>query len=377
VSPEVPLERRYASAEEPPASVALIDELEAAVAGKDLHRQSQVMRRLTDLFLDRSSPTKPGEIALFDDVMSRLVGAVDARVRADFGARLVAAPCAPERTLRRLALDDSIDVAGPVLEQAEGLPEAALIETAQTKSQGHLLAISRRRSVPVAVTDVLVDRGDEAVLRSTAGNAGARFSTSGVADLSARAASDPELACRLWSRADVPREQLLRLVESASRDVMARLVATNGAKAAMFRDLVAGAASRVRDTVRDSSERYATALAEVEQLNRSGQLDESHLKRFAEQDSFDEVLVALSLKCDLPVALLERALVDRRVDQLLVCAKAAELSWETTRAILAMLKFGEISVQREVFGRLQATTARTALQYYRLRSRVPRAESRA
>jgi len=375
VSPEGSAEHRNADARALPTSLALIDELEAAVTAKDFRRQSQVMRRVADLFFHSDSGSRPAQAALFDEVMSRLVGAVDARVRADFGARLAAAPCAPERTLRLLALDDSIDVAGPVLERAEGLSETALVETAQTKSQGHLLAISRRRSVPVAVTDVLVDRGDEEVLRSTAGNAGAQFSATGVADLSARAASDPELACRLWARVDVPREQLLRLVERASREVIARLVATDGAKAALFRDLVAGAASRVREVVRESSGRYATAFALVEELNRNGQLDENRLKRFAEEDSFDEVLVALSLKCDLSVALVERALVDRRVDQLLVFAKAAELSWEATRAILVMLKVGEISVQREVFGRLQSTTARTALQFYRLRSRAVHAAS--
>ena len=180
MSPEGSAGRRGAGA--PHGSIALIDELETAVAAKDFRRQSQVMRRVTDLFFDSDSAARPDQAALFDDVMSRLVGAVDARVRADVGARLATAPCAPERTLRLLALDDSIDVARPVLEQADGLSESALVETAQTKSQGHLLAISRRRSVPVAVTDVLVDRGDEEVLRSTAGNAGARFSVDGVAD---------------------------------------------------------------------------------------------------------------------------------------------------------------------------------------------------
>jgi uncharacterized protein (DUF2336 family) len=351
-------------------SAPLIDELEAAVAAEDLRRQSLVMRRITDLFLASDNPLRPDQAALFDDVMSRLVGAVDARVRAEFGARIATEPHAPEQTLRRLALDDAIEVAGPVLEQAEGLSETALVETARRKSQQHLLAISRRKFVPVAVTDVLIDRGDSEVLHSAAGNVGAQFSAAGASGLSARATNDPELACRLWSRADVPREALLRLVEGASREVTARLVAADSAKAALFRDLVAEAANRVRDAVRHNSGRYAAAFARVEELNRTGKLDEGRLRRFAEDESFDEVLVALSIKCDLPVAPVERALADRRVDQLLVFAKAAELSWDTTRAILAMVKLRDLTVQCEVFDRLQARTAKTALQFYRLRSRA-------
>lgn len=357
------------------ASPGLIDALEAAVAAKDLRRQSQVMRHVTDLFFRSDSAVRPEQADLFDAVMARLVGAVDARVRAEFGGRLALAPYAPQQTLRLLALDDSIDVAGPVLEQAEALSEAALVETAKTKSQGHLLAISRRKTVTVAVTDVLVDRGNDEVLRTTAGNAGARFSANGIAELSTRGDQDPELACRLWSRTDVPREHLLRLIEGASRDVIARLVVTDTAKAELFRELVAEAANRVRDVVRQSSGRHAAAFIRVEQLNRAGQLDEPALRQFAEDGAFEEVLVSLSLKCDLPVAVVERALADRRVDQLLVFAKAADLSWETTRAVLVMLKLSDINVQHHVFGRLQARTAKTALQFYRLRSRALHAVS--
>jgi uncharacterized protein (DUF2336 family) len=365
VSPEVPQTGPDGVA--PFGPDGLIDALEAAVAAKDLRRQSQVMRHVTDLFF--GSVARPGQTVLFDTVMARLVGAVDARVRAEFGTRLATTLHAPQ-TLRLLALDDSIDVAGPVLEQAEGLSETALVETAQSKSQRHLLAISRLKSVPIAVTDVLVDRGDDEVLRSTAGNAGARFSPDGIAELSTRGTQDPELACRLWSRPDVPRDQLLCLIEGASREVIARLVEADGAKAEFFRDLVAEAANRVRDVVRQNSDRHAVAFANVDALNRAGQLDESALRQFAEDGAFDEVLVALSLKCDLPVAVVERALADRRVDQLLVFAKAADLSWATARVILVMLKLSDINVQHDVFARLQAKTAKTALQFYRLRSRA-------
>jgi uncharacterized protein (DUF2336 family) len=373
VSPDGPSGSRSPEVAQFFAAADLIDALEAAVASKDLRRQSQVMRRVTDLFLANDSLSKANPAALFEDVMTRLLGVVDARIRAEFGARLATVPNAPAGTLRLLALDEAIEVAGPVLEQAEGLPEATLLETAQTKSQRHLLAISRRRRVPMAVTDVLVDRGDDEVVRTAAGNAGARFSDAGAASLSARAANDPELACRLWSRADLPRERLLCLVEGATRDVIAKLVETDGSKAGLFRDLVAEAANRVREAVRQNSGQFAAALACVEDLNRAGKLDETRLKLFADENSFDAVLVALSLKCDLPIALVERALADKRLDQLLVFAKAAELSWDTMRAILLMLKLGDINIQRDLFARLQSKTAKTALQYYRLRSRAVQA----
>ena len=42
-----------------------------------------------------------------------------------------------------------------------------LLQTAQTKSQGHLLAISKRKSLSHVLTDVLVARGNDAVIEST------------------------------------------------------------------------------------------------------------------------------------------------------------------------------------------------------------------
>ena len=64
------------------------------------------------------------------------------------------------KLVRRLAKDDDIAVAGPVLTQSPRLPETDLVEIAKTKSQAHLLAISGRTGIAEAVTDVLVRRGD-------------------------------------------------------------------------------------------------------------------------------------------------------------------------------------------------------------------------
>jgi uncharacterized protein (DUF2336 family) len=51
----------------------------------------------------------------------------------------------------------------------------ALVETARSKSQQHLLAISNRESVPSEVTDILVVRGDSGVVNAVTRNSGASF----------------------------------------------------------------------------------------------------------------------------------------------------------------------------------------------------------
>jgi len=93
-----------------------------------------------------------------------------------------------------LALDNSIVVAGPILTGSDQIHEDVLVEGALTKSQDHLLAISKRRQLPESVTDVLVERGNQQVAVSTTENPGARFSQLGYTTLVGRAEGDCDLA---------------------------------------------------------------------------------------------------------------------------------------------------------------------------------------
>src|ERR1043166_9493933 len=159
----------------------LLDELEDAVVRQDIGRRADALRRITDLFVAASSHYSDAQIALYDEVMSRLVKEIDTSARAAFGQRVADNPEAPPNVIRALALDDEIQVAEPVLLHSERLDETTLVESAKTKSQSHLLAISRRQNLAEAVTDVLVQRGDSEVALSTARNVSAKFSDFGYA----------------------------------------------------------------------------------------------------------------------------------------------------------------------------------------------------
>ena len=91
-------------------------------------------------------------------------------------------------------------MAGPLLAQSEQLDDETLIECAKNKSQEHLLAISRRKLLGESITDVLVERGNQQVVVSTAANSGAQFSQDGYLTLVKRSETDDQLALTIWSR---------------------------------------------------------------------------------------------------------------------------------------------------------------------------------
>lgn len=354
---------------------SLIDELEDAISKSDLRRRAAAMRRLTDLFIMNGSGFSEQHIAMFDDVMSRLVAAIDSSARAEFGGLIAKHPYAPAKTSRILALDDEIEVAGLILSHSKQLDEATLVESARTKSQEHLYAISLRDSIGESVTDVLVERGNKKVVMSTVANSGAQFSEYGCVTLTTRSQADSDLALGVWLRPDIPRQHLLSLFTTASEDVRKQLEIADRQKVELYRYMVAQAKNQIQTKMRESSSSYATARPYVESLHRSGKLTGEVLLQFAREEKFDEVAVALSLMCDLPIGHIERALVHNQADHLLVLARATGLSWETAKAVLLMRSPAKITAaQLEAycasFAKLQPRTAMSAMQFYRFRARA-------
>ncbi len=356
------------------ASRSLVDELETAIASSDIGRRAVILRRVADLFVSTSGNLSKLQTALFDDVMRQLLDEIETGARARFAEYLAERPAAPSGILRELALDDAIDVAGPILSHAEALDEKTLVEGAGSKSQAHLLAISIRRIVPESVTDVLLDRGDREVALSTAGNPGASFSEFGYSSLVRRSSGDDEMTFRTWSRPEIPRRHLLELFADASDTVRRRLSKEDPRKAALITETVARAASQLQTRTRERSADFAGAGALVRSLSAAGRLDETVLFGFADSEKFAETTLALSMMCDLPVGLVERALIEERSEQVLVLAKAIGLTWKTTKAILLLRSRSEKSTPEldgllETFLRLKAETAVKAVRFYRLRER--------
>jgi hypothetical protein len=98
------------------------------------------------------------------------------------------------------------------------------------------------------------------------------------------------------------------------------------------------------------------------------------LYAFAMAKQFSQTVLALSLICDVPAGIVERALVDDRSEQILVLAKAAGLHWDTAKALLVLNSRDETrcDLERlfEIFLRLRSQTARKAVRFYQLRERA-------
>jgi uncharacterized protein (DUF2336 family) len=356
----------------------LVDELEMAISQRNIGSRAEILRQITDLFVVGSEHFDREQMTLFDDVMGRLVNEIEHSARVAFGETIAAIANSPPKVTRTLALDDSIDVAGPLLSRSDCLDDETLITGAKTKGQDHLLAISQRKRLSEDVTDVLVERGNQKVVISTAANSGARFSRFGYSKLVTRSENDSELALLVWARPEIPREHLLTLFETASETVRLKFETADRGRAELVRDMIKQAADKIQTELREYSPDFEAAWAHVDQLHKNGELTEAQVCKFAELRKFDETAAALALLTDLPIGAIERALVHDTGDQIMVLAKSIDFSWKSTRAILmlsgATYRANDESGENlERFRKLRPETARSAIQFYRLRERAGKA----
>src|SRR5271169_6654946 len=353
-------------------SEGLLDELQATLAHGTVARRVETLRRVTDLFISGAVEFSDDQIALFDDVFQCLMHHIETSAKALLSNRLAPVDRAPPLTIRALAFDDIIEVAAPVLSRSERLDDEALIETARNKSQAHLMAISTRRVLSGAVTDVLVLRGNDEVIQSTVNNPGAQFTERGFNRLVNRAESDDNLATCVGLRPNIPRHLYLKLIAKASVTVRARLEAANPQQAVEVPNAVREATQLARAATSAITEQTAIAHALVKSLFEDGRLDEHQLASFADGGKFDETNASIAALANVPVTIAESMMVETRAEGVMILAKVAGISWSTVKAIINMrdmLSGGQptdLTVCKDTYERLRPSTAQQVLRFHRM-----------
>ncbi|MGV3632817.1 MAG: DUF2336 domain-containing protein, partial [Pseudorhodoplanes sp.] len=100
---------------------------------------------------------------------------------------------------------------------------------------------------------------------------------------------------------------------------------------------------------------------------------EADLHAYANANDFERAAVALAALGEFPMDLVERALLDKSTDLIIILSRAAQCCRTTVRAVLTMraadrrLSPMDLSDALAAFDRLQLGTARSALEFYRLR----------
>jgi uncharacterized protein (DUF2336 family) len=351
-----------------PAS--LLPELEDVVQHGTSEKRAETLRRVTSLFLEGPPRFKDDHVTLFDDVIGGLIEEIDAKALAELARRVAPVNNPPPGVVRTLTKSNDISVAGPVLRQAR-LDDPALIHIAETKGQAHLLALSARKGISEALSDILVARGDRDVARSLAANQQARLSDDAFSTLVKRAEQDSVLAEKVGLRTDIPPRLFRQLLMQPSDVVQKRLLpnAKPETQAEIRRVL-----AKVTDEVgaKAAPRNYTAALAAVCALHKERRLTEADIAEFARTGRYEETIAALATICAVPVEVVDCLMSGERADPVLILARAAGFGWVTVREIICSRPGPKptrqvLDTAYENFERLTAVTAQRVVRFWQVR----------
>jgi uncharacterized protein (DUF2336 family) len=314
---------------------SFVTEVEQTIASGDPERRSRSLRQLTQLFLAQASKLNDAHVLVFDEVIIRLARSVGSEARGELSACLADVGNAPIKSVRNLALDSDVVVAEPILERSTRLTDDDLLAVAGGQAQGHLLAVSRRSALSEKVTDALVNRGDQQVVRAVAQNKGAKISERALSSLVEKAQGDGDLRDLLQKRPDVPGDRL-QVAPSPPKPQKERAAKPNPVAAAQVRRMEEALAklATAMVTASEPSRDISSALERLARTAKGKAIEEVRAANWMRADKIDDALAAIAHNAGLPGTTIVRAYDTPEYEPLLLVVRAARYSWNTFKLLL-------------------------------------------
>ena len=341
-------------------------------------KRRELLREVTDVFFANPDQRGGAELALFDDVLSQLAGEMEVAVRAELAQRMAPAPNPPSRLVRNLAADLAIEVARPVLEASPALSEQDLVDLARTRGQAHLQAISRRETISEALSDAIVEHGDDATLGVLLGNEGASLSRQAHETVVDRAGANPELHEAVINRRSLPIDLLNEMYFVVEGKLRNKILERNAEvdPAALDAALAAG---RNRVAARDGAlpADYEAAERDVRSLVARKALTPKALASMLRNREATKFMVALAELAGIDFSTARLILERRELDALAIVCKAAdfERSLFLTFAVLVLGRdadpMGRAREYGDLYMRLPKESAQRTLRFWRMRRSAP------
>ncbi len=351
--------------------VSHLEGLARLARGDSDEGRQQLLHEVTDLFMQAPESLNDREVAYFGDIMGRIVVEVETMVRQHLSETIAAVPNAPHDLICSLA-NDQIEVALPVLVSSEVLKDDDLITVVNGKSQEHMRAISMRASVSEKVTDVLVEKGNDTVLETLAGNNGAQFSRGGMETIVERAKGNEDLNKTLVSRQDVPddltQEMFWRVSWAMREQILGDDANIDPAQVdALMKETEQWFAAQMESKKLDPAEKF---IVRKEKMN---QLDNGLLIELMRQEKVPEFVAGLGRLAKVNPEIARQAVFDLTGEKLAILCKALEMDYDVFGEILYLANFegergpDETDALLGVYQRITPQVAQKALRFLRTR----------
>lgn len=336
-------------------------------------RRRELLREVTNLFFAGVDNQHEPEATLFDDILTQLAGEMEEQVRIELAEQVAPQPVAPRRLLRTLA-GDSIGVAAPILRTSTALTEADLLHVAQSHGQEHLQAISQRSEVSEAISDVIVQRGDDSTLGVLLRNDGASLSRQAHEVAVDRAVANKSLHEAVLDRSSLPIDLLNEMYFVVEARLRNKILERNAAVDPAVLE-AALANGRKQLATRDGAlpADYQESEKAVRQMLARRAITPPVLAGMLRNRETTKFMIALAEQAGIDFHTARRILDRRELDALAIVCKAADFdrSLFLTFAVLVLDKdanaMGRAREYGELYSELPRESAQRTLRFWRMR----------
>ncbi|WP_305986407.1 DUF2336 domain-containing protein [Roseibium sp. MMSF_3544] len=137
-------------------------------------KKHQLAEHVTGLLCSREDDGNSEETHLLNNMLEGVYGSLELEARQKMSERLADVKATSSKLTAAMA-NDELPVAQAVLERSKSITDEDLLKIAETRDQGHLLAMAKRDHVSETVTNILIKRGGKEVKQTLAANLGAEM----------------------------------------------------------------------------------------------------------------------------------------------------------------------------------------------------------
>ncbi|HXB52676.1 MAG TPA: DUF2336 domain-containing protein [Rhizomicrobium sp.] len=285
--------------------------------------REEIYLAVASLYRIQGAGLNARERELMREILRRLTRDVEMAIRIALAQRLAEDTTAPH-DLILLLVDDTIEVARPLILNSPLLTESDVLRLIAEAGIGHQEAVAGRPNIGVPVTDALVKSGHDSVLMALVKNATARISSVTFESLVEKSRALTGLQEPLIRRADLPPKLVINMCEWVS-DALQTHIRANYAMAPRNVEIALTEAKLAvksepigpTDAPADSTHKL------VDKLAASGQLKAGFLMRVLSQGQVDLFDLAFAKLMGLELAAFRSAFYDRGARMVALGCRAA------------------------------------------------------
>jgi uncharacterized protein (DUF2336 family) len=294
-----------------------------AMNPRDGASREEIYLAVASLYRIQGAGLNSRERELMREILRRLTRDVEMAIRIALAERLADDSTAPH-DLILLLVDDSIEVARPLILRSPLLTEKDALRLIAKASTGHLEAVAGRANIGIPVTNALVNCDAESVLVALVRNATARISQTAYQTLVDRSRAITGLQEPLARRADLPIELANSMCAWVS-DALKIHIANNYELASKRVDTalteavegLSHAPAGPKDPPADSAQKL------IEKLAASGQLKAGFLMRVLSQGQIDLFDLAFSRLLHIDLNRFRQLFYEQGVPRVALACRAA------------------------------------------------------